>query len=145
MKILVMGLSQSGKTTLYKDLLPLLDAVHIENNAVRDLFQDWDFTHEGRIRQARRMAMLCDSVDYKPHVLADFICPTEETRQIFGPDFTVWLNTIPPEKYPFADTNALFEQPQDADFEVSAWEAGNARKIAAAIAHMATAKRRQIK
>ena len=55
MKILVCGLPGSGKTTLAKPLANLLGAVHINADEVRTKYDDWDFTLEGRIRQAQRM------------------------------------------------------------------------------------------
>ncbi len=134
MKILVMGLPQSGKTTLCKALAPRLDAVHFENNAVRGLFQDWDFSPQGRIRQAHRMAELCGSVDYKPHVLGDFICPTEATRHIFNAEFTIWMNTVPRENSPYSDTNIMFQEPGDVDFVVTDWHGDHVGAIVERIA-----------
>ena len=30
----------------------------------------------------------------KNFVIADFICPYEESRKIFKPDYLIWMNTI---------------------------------------------------
>ena len=39
-----MGLPGSGKTTLAEPLSQLLDGVHINADAVRKNYDDWDFT-----------------------------------------------------------------------------------------------------
>ena len=55
-KILIMGLPGSGKTTLASKLIPLLNAKWVNNDEIRKDANDWDFSEEGRIRQAKRMA-----------------------------------------------------------------------------------------
>ena len=62
MKILICGLPGSGKTTLAEPLAELLGAVWINADQVRTKYDDWDFTPEGRIRQAQRMRYLLDGV-----------------------------------------------------------------------------------
>jgi len=54
-------------------------------------------------------------------VVADFVCPTQETRKEFGADYTIWMNTIKEGR--FDDTNKMFEAPNDYDFKVSHKEA----------------------
>ena len=49
-------------------------------------------------------------------VVADFFCPTPESRKLFNPDFTVWVNTI--ESSRFSDTNKVFVKPTKIDIEV---------------------------
>ena len=51
-----MGLPGSGKTTLASKLVPMLKAKWINNDEVRKKANDWDFSEEGRTRQAKRMA-----------------------------------------------------------------------------------------
>ena len=81
MKILIMGLPGSGKTTLAKLLVPMFNAVWLNADEVRKQADDWDFTAEGRVRQANRMKQLAqEAVDSNRTVVADFICPTEATR-----------------------------------------------------------------
>ena len=55
-----MGLPGSGKTTLASKLVPLLNAKWINNDEARRAANDWDFSEEGRIRQAKRMADLAE-------------------------------------------------------------------------------------
>jgi hypothetical protein len=119
-KILIMGLPGAGKTTLARELAPLLHAVHFNADAVRqNLNRDLGFSQQDRIEQARRMGWLCDRVAEAGHwAIADFICPTPEAREAFGPAITVWLDRIKAGRY--ADTNALFVPPEQFDIRVDA-------------------------
>ena len=120
-KILICGLPGSGKTTLAKPLAESLNAVWLNADAVRNEYKDWDFSKEGRMRQADRMKYLSDVVvEAGQIVVADFICPTEETRKEFNADFTIWMDTIQSGR--FDDTNAMFESPTKCDFIVTKWE-----------------------
>ena len=85
-KILIMGLPGAGKTTLANALAPLLNAVVFNADAVRaNISRDLGFSHEDRVEHARRMGWMCDRVvEAGGTVIADFICPTEETRAAFG-------------------------------------------------------------
>ena len=116
--ILIMGLPGSGKTTLASKLVPLLNAKWLNNDKVRREANDWDFSEEARIRQAKRMADLAEK--YKEegrYVVADFICPTPKARELFNADYVVWVDTI--DKGRFDDTNAMFVKPEKFDFRVT--------------------------
>jgi len=120
-KILICGLPGSGKTTLAKSLAEELDAYWLNADAVRTEYNDFDFSEEGRMRQADRMKFLADVVVKAGQiVVADFICPTEETRKEFNADFTIWMDTIQTGR--FDDTNAMFESPTKCDFIVTKWD-----------------------
>ena len=121
-KILIMGLPGSGKTTLAKKLIPLLDAVWLNADEVRKEANDWDFSPDGRIRQANRMKKLAeDSITKNRNVIADFVCPTEKTRQDFGADYTIWMDTIKQGR--FEDTNRIFVPPKKFEFKVTSLNA----------------------
>ena len=122
MKILIMGLPGSGKTTLASELVSLLNAEWINNDKVRKAANDWDFSEEGRIRQAKRMANLAEKHKQKgKYVVCDFICPTPKARELFNGDYIVWVDTI--DKGKFDDTNAMFVKPKKFDFHVTSQDA----------------------
>ena len=117
-----MGLPGSGKTTLASELVPLLKAEWINNDKVRGDANDWDFSEEGRERQAKRMADLAEKYKKEGHyVVADFICPTPKARKLFNADFIVWVDTIKKGRYD--DTNAMFVKPEKFDFQVTTQDA----------------------
>jgi adenylylsulfate kinase len=120
MKILICGLPGSGKSTLAEPFAELIGAVWINADAVRERYNDWDFSLEGRIRQAQRMKHLADGVVMAGKIaVADFICPTEAARTEFDADYTVWMDTIKEGRY--EDTNAMFEKPTDVNYHVNGW------------------------
>ena len=110
----------SGKITLAKPFAELIGGVHINADAIREEYNDWDFTKAGRTRQAQRMRHLADGVVLAGKVaVADFVCPTYITRLEFDADYTVWMDTIKEGR--FKDTNTLFEKPDDVDYHVEKW------------------------
>jgi len=114
----IMGLPGSGKTTLAKKLVPLYNAVWLNADEVRKEADDWDFSLEGRTRQADRMKTYAQkAIDEGRNVVADFICPTEQTRADFKADYIIWMDTIKEGR--FDDTNKMFVQPTNYDFKVT--------------------------
>tara|TARA_B110001454_G_scaffold34868_1_gene34351 strand:- start:1161 stop:1598 length:438 start_codon:yes stop_codon:yes gene_type:complete len=119
-KILICGLPGSGKTTLAEPLAELLNAVWINADKVRTRFQDWDFSAEGRTRQADRMRHIADGVVMSERIaVVDFVCPTKETRKDFDADYTIWMDTIAEGRY--EDTNAMFEPLTNYNYRVTEW------------------------
>ena len=102
-----MGLNDSGKTTFAKKLAYALNCPHINADEVRKNAKDWDFSYEGRKRQCLRIKKMAEALD--GFVICDFICPTEEFRQLFEPDLLIWMDTIRQSIH--RDTNKLFEPP----------------------------------
>ena len=116
--ILIMGLPGSGKTTLANELAPTLNAKRLNADEVRKEANDWDFSEEGRKRQAKRMAEFSKKLkDEGNYVVADFICPTPEARNLFPSDYIVWVDTI--KKGRFDDTNKMFVKPKKFDCHVT--------------------------
>ena len=117
-RILIMGLPGSGKTTLALELMKRLapDAVHLNADAIRKVNNDWDFSTEGRIRQATRIRSLADGI-VRDYAIADFVAPLKEMREIYAPDYIVWVDTI--QQGRFEDTNSLFVQPDNYNMRVT--------------------------
>jgi adenylylsulfate kinase len=83
---------------------------------VRKEYNDWDFSSEGRTRQAKRMRHLADEIVSTGGIaVVDFVCPTRETRKIFDGDFVIYLNTIKESR--FEDTNKMFEEPNADEYD----------------------------
>ena len=119
-----MGLPGSGKTTLAEELAPLLNAKRLNADEVRKEANDWDFSEEGRKRQARRMADFAKELKEEGNfVVADFICPTPEARALFPADFIIWVDTISEGR--FDDTNKMFVKPDKFDYHVTTQDAKN--------------------
>ena len=115
-RILIMGLPGTGKTTLATELQTRLNSAHFNADKVRALFNDWDFSEEGRIRQSQRMRDLADAsaVDY---VIADFIAPLKQMRDLYAADYVIWMDTIAEGR--FEDTNQMFEPPETYDLRIT--------------------------
>ena len=120
--ILVMGLPGAGKTTLANELAPNLNAKRLNADEVRKAANDWDFSEEGRIRQSKRMAENAIKLKNEGnYVIADFICPTPEARNLFPADIIIWVDTIKEGR--FDDTNQMFVKPEKYDFHVTSQDA----------------------
>ncbi len=119
-----MGLPGSGKTTLASELVPLLKAKWLNADEVRKEANDWDFSAEGRTRQAKRMwAKAKEFRDQGNHVVADFVCPTPAARELFPADFIIWVDTIKEGR--FDDTNKMFVKPEKYNYHVTTQDAKN--------------------
>ena len=119
-----MGLPGSGKTTLAEELSPLLNAKRLNADEVRKEANDWDFSEEGRTRQAKRMADFALKLKEDGNfVVADFVCPTPAARALFPADFIIWVDTIKEGR--FDDTNKMFVKPDKFDFHVTTQDAKN--------------------
>ena len=117
-----MGLPGAGKTTLANEIAPYLNAKRLNADEVRKAADDWDFSKEGRIRQAKRMAEFALKLKSDGHyVIADFIAPTPEARSLFPADFLIWVDTIKEGR--FEDTNQMFVNPKNFDFHVTTQDA----------------------
>ena len=115
-RILIFGLPGSGKSTLSEKLVEVLGNADWHNaDKIRETFNDWDFSPEGRERQSLRMRdYVRKSVAKKRYGIADFVCPTNELREKHVPEYVIWMDTI--EEGRFEDTNKLFESPNGTTF-----------------------------
>ncbi len=117
-----MGLPGAGKTTLANEIAPKLNAKRLNADEVRKAAKDWDFSEEGRKRQAKRMAEAALKIKSEGHyVVADFICPTPEARKLFPADYIIWVDTIKEGR--FEDTNQMFVKPEKFNFHVTTQDA----------------------
>jgi len=124
MIVLIMGLPGSGKTTLAIELKKITEqhgyTVSWYNaDMVREICDDWDFSEQGRMRQAIRMRDLCISkmMEHSTDlILCDFVAPSNVAQTIIHADRLIWMDTIKKSRY--SDTNKIFEQPRRYDFRV---------------------------
>jgi len=130
MKILICGLPGSGKSTLAEPFCKLINGVWLNADQVRTQYDDWDFSLEGRLRQAQRMRYLADGIVMAGRIaVADFVCPTSAARAEFAADYTVFMNTLEASKSTkpaapgttFAQTDSMFEPVQNANYNVATW------------------------
>jgi len=120
--ILIMGLPGAGKTTLANELATIIKSKRLNADEIRRAANDWDFSEEGRTRQAKRMAEAALKIKSEGNnVIADFICPTPEARSLFPADYIVWVDTI--KKGRFDDTNQMFVKPEKYDCHVTTQDA----------------------
>lgn len=118
-RILIMGLPGSGKTTLATELSNQLGAHHLNADEIRKEYNDWDFSELGRLRQAERMRRLADlSSSY--YVVADFVAPTSKLRRVYDPDILIWMDTVHSSRY--EDTDKIFKPPTIWDYRVTEFD-----------------------
>ena len=61
-------------------------------------------------------------------VICDFICPTEDLRQSFNADFSIWMDTVKTSNY--KDTDSIFQPPDDYDLRFRKWDQYSPKEIA---------------
>lgn len=113
-RIVVIGLSGAGKTTLANQIVAglCLDNPCIWLNAdhQRKAADDWDFTPDGRKRQAVRLATKASAYEKSNvTVVIDFVCPLPEYRSIVKADVLIYMESG--KECKFEDTKNLFQRP----------------------------------
>ncbi len=126
LKILIMGLPTSGKTTLARALHRALNetwfCVHYNADEVRaSINYRLKFSADDRKHQAFTMGWLADRICEQGGIaICDFVCPTNETRQAFAQGsrehFTIFVDRL--SESPYDDTNRVFEPPHFFDYRV---------------------------
>ena len=105
-KILIMGLPESGKTSLAKLLAPMFNAVLINEDEVRKEANDFDLSEVGRSIHTNRMKRLADeAIQNNRNVVADIECPED-----FNADYIICMDTLKESK---------LEPPSNFDFKVT--------------------------
>lgn len=114
-KILIMGLPGSGKTTLASVLSKKLKSGWFNADLVREhINKDLKWSMEDRLEQAKRLSKMCDWASFGGgYVIADFVCPTDETREAFNADIIIYIDRIKEGR--FEDTNKIFDPPKNPD------------------------------
>ena len=110
MIIAIFGLPGAGKTALAEELVSRSGAIHLNADAVRaDLSSDLGFATTDRLEQARRLGAIARLISSQDKLcIVDFVCPTKETRKMFGKaDFTFWVDRIDEGRY--EDTNRMWQ------------------------------------
>jgi adenylylsulfate kinase len=130
-RILIMGLPGSGKTTLATGLEAEIkkaghSVMHLNADHMRNLHNDWNFSEEGRLRQAKRMDGYANISD-ADYTIMDFVCPLPAMRGIVRADYIIWMDTI--NKSRFEDTNKVFEPPLTFDLRIESFKDADADKI----------------
>ena len=108
-----MGLPDSGKTTLGEKLSKKFNIPFWDADIVREIYNDWDFSGQGRERQSLRMRYLAE-ID--PISISAFIAPHPCYKLNFFPDKVIWMDTVKDCKY--EDTNELFTPPRKFDVRI---------------------------
>lgn len=126
-RVLIMGLPGAGKTHLANKLVQFFNrnkrdseigVQHFNADEIRKAYDDWDFSPEGRLRQATRMKEL--AAQFEDIVICDFVCPTPETFAAFDPHFVIWMDTLNESRFP--DTNKVFQPPERVDMHIGDFE-----------------------
>lgn len=118
-KILICGISGSGKTYLSNLLAPAIGAVHLNNDVIRKgPHHHIGWTENDRIEHARLIGLWADMLITQGHdVIIDMICPTPATRKALNPHYVIWMNTETTSQY--ADTDDMFQGPKHPDYIVT--------------------------
>ena len=82
--------------------------------------KDWGFSDVSRDRQSKRIRTFADfEKSHERFVVCDFVCPSKASRKNFGADIVVWM-----------DTNKIFQNPNEVNFHIKAWNDHNHKDIA---------------
>ena len=75
------GQPGSGKTTLAKELLTRIEGVHVDGDDIRALFNNKDYSREGRIRNLTLINNIVKFLDSKGfNVVVSVVSPFKELR-----------------------------------------------------------------
>jgi adenylylsulfate kinase len=73
------GQPGSGKTTLAKELLNHIDAIHIDGDEIREVFQNKDYSKEGRMKNLTLINNIVRFLDYKNNnVIVSVVSPVDQ-------------------------------------------------------------------
>lgn len=110
--LLITGRNNAGKTYFCKRFLEQCYAAHFNNDLIRNLTKNQDFSMEGRILAAKNMRKAVDESSAVVK-LVDMIYPTKELREIISPDVIVYIKSDSASKY--SDTDSLYQEPSPSE------------------------------
>lgn len=109
-----MGLPGSGKTWLSDQLQTNLGTALFDSYDIRIMADDMDYSKEGRIRHAGRLASIANYESSQGRkVIVNCVCPRVSMRSIINPDVLIWMATIETSKD--AATNRMFQNLQESE------------------------------
>jgi hypothetical protein len=112
-RVLVMGLPQSGKRRMAKRVASLLpDSILINSHDERVKAKDINHTVDGQMRHAYRILELCRKAK-KENVVINMVCPLPEMREILNPDIIIWMDNDG--KCEYVETKEMFIPPNQYD------------------------------
>ena len=120
--ILIMGLPGSGKTTLANELAPMINAKRLNADEVRKEANDWDFSEEGRIRQAKRMADFAKKLKDDGNYVSCRLYLSNTRSKKFISSRLYYLGRYN-KRRSFDDTNKMFVKPEKFDCQVTTQDA----------------------
>ena len=135
--LILIDLQADWSEKLFDEVLKNHPAEWVNAGELRKETNDWDFSSEGRMRQATRMRAIADTGCAAEFIMiCDFVCPTQELRAVFDADLCIWMNTITESQY--ADTNEIFEQPtiDEYDIEITEFDSDKWSETLADLIHM---------
>jgi adenylate kinase family enzyme len=127
MKILIFGMPETGKTTLAEPFNELLNGVYLNEHQIRNEYINYDYSIEGRTKNAEMLRFLADGVVKAGKVaVIDCVAATPEIRKIIDADYTVWMDTIKTNKNNDNLDNRMnvrFQEPNidEYNYHVSKW------------------------
>ena len=75
------GQPGSGKTTLAKSVLEKIDAIHVDGDDVRKIFNNQDYSKDGRIKNLTNINNIVRFLDHKGfNVVVSVVSPYKEIR-----------------------------------------------------------------
>lgn len=82
---LLNGQPGSGKTNIAKELTKLVaNPIHIEENKLRDILDNHDYTHEGKIEFIKNIITIAKYLDNEQfNVIISVVCPYRYLRESF--------------------------------------------------------------
>lgn len=80
MIVVLFGQPSSGKTTLANEIKKHKNFVHIDGDELRNIFYDYDYSREGRIKNLNRASDIAHYLSQTDNVILSLVYPYKEAR-----------------------------------------------------------------